>query len=62
MLAIFIPSFDSFLSRPLLKITFLMVYEEKNCCFFQFVNNTSPSRTNMEGFVDHLEDEKKLGM
>ena len=61
MLAIFIPPFDSFLSRPLLKITFLMVYEEKNC-FFQFVNNTSPSRTNMEGFVHHLEDEKKLGM
>lgn len=62
MLATFIPFFIRFSVGFYFKITFFMVYEEKNCCFFQFVNNTSPSRTNMEGFVHHLEDEKKLGM
>ena len=56
MLATFITYFDSFFCRPLLKITFLMVYEDKNCCFSVFTNKDKLGR-----FRSSLRRWKKAG-
>ena len=48
MLVTFIPYFNSFSVGLYLKITFFMVYDEKNCCFSTFAqkkpNQDKPTR------------------
>ena len=64
MLATFIPYFTRFSVGLNLKITFSMVYEEKNCCFSTFAQyNPQSGHANSQGLnlARQREGGKKLG-